>query len=57
MDTVVRGLPLFAVATSLLVGTYVISRDPDGRANRYFLAIAIARSLWGFGEFVMKAAD
>ena len=57
MDTVVRGLPLFAVATSLLVGTYVISRDPDGRANRYFLAIAIALSLWGFGEFVMKAAD
>ncbi len=57
MNTVYELIPLVAMAVNLLVGAYVISRDPEGLANRLFLGVTIALSLWGFGEFIMRTAS
>lgn len=45
------------MAADLLVGAYVISRDPNRLANRLFLGIALALSCWGFGEFIIRTAS
>lgn len=52
-----RFIPLISALMTVTLGLYVLYRNPHGRANRLYCGIAAALSLWGIGEFVMKASS
>lgn len=51
------GISLLAVAGSLGLGLYVLSRSPRMRLNRVFFALTIAISIWGIGDLVSAASN
>lgn len=49
-------LSAIALVASIGVGTYVLSRGPRNRLNRYFFAVTFALALWAAGEMLMRLA-
>lgn len=52
-----RFIPLISALITITLGLYVLYRNPHGGANRLYCGIAATMSLWGIGEFVMKASS
>jgi len=45
-------LPLSAFLANLIIGCYILYRDPGDRLNRLFAMLAFSASAWSYGTFV-----